>query len=69
MKKIFILLFSLGLINTLFSQNYNMEVNDHNGKVGKMHHAGLVIHVDLDKKEIQSEWKKELKIADMKSLL
>lgn len=61
MKKFSILLLSICFITVTFGQNYSMDVDDHNGKVGKMHHAGVVIHVDLDKKEIKDEWKKELK--------
>jgi hypothetical protein len=61
MKNIFLLLFSVLFLSNIYSQNYNMSVDDHNGKVGKMHHAGVAIHIDLDKKEVKDEWKKELK--------
>jgi hypothetical protein len=61
MKNILSLLFSIMSFGIIFSQNYNIKVDHHSGKVGKMHHAGLAIHIDLDKKEVKDEWKKELK--------
>jgi len=61
MKNILILLFSIISSNTLYAQDYNIKVDDHSGKVGKMHHAGLAIHIDLDKKGVKDYWKKELK--------
>ena len=61
MKKILSLLISIMIFNGLLAQDFNMKVDDHSGKVGKMHHAGLAVHIDLDKKEIKDYWKKELK--------
>ena len=61
MKNILLLLISVMSFGGLFAQDYNMKVEDHSGKVGKMHHAGLALHIDLDKKEVKDYWKKELK--------
>ena len=61
MKKTLILFISIISFGVTFSQNYDVRVENHSGKVGKINHAGVAIHIDLDKKDIKDYWKKELK--------
>lgn len=60
MKKILAVL-SFALATISFSQNYDVNVTDHTGMVGKMHHAAVAVTIELDKDEVKSAWKKRMK--------
>ncbi len=60
MKKILVVLFAV-ISSFTFSQNYDVNVTDHTGIVGKMHHAAIAVVINLDKSDVGSSWKKELK--------
>lgn len=60
MKKILVVLFAV-ISSFTFSQNYDVNVTDHTGIVGKMHHAAIAVVINLDKSDVESSWKKELK--------
>ena len=60
MKKLLVVLL-VAFANLLMSQDYSIDVTDHTGIVGKMHHAAIAVVINLDKDEVRDSWKKELK--------
>jgi hypothetical protein len=61
MKKISSILVFLLMTIISYSQNYNTKVVEHTGKVQKIDHIGLAVHIELDKSFVKDAWKKELK--------
>ena len=60
MKKLLTVLF-VTFATISFSQNYDVQVTDHTGIVGKMHHAAVAVVIQLDKDEVKGAWKKRMK--------